>query len=1068
MKKITLFFALLFCVTAGFAQTFTGANGAIPDNNCDATNEFTVSVTGIGTLGTTLVLDQVDIDITHTWDSDIDVTLISPDGTEVDLTSDNGGSGDDYTSTVFRDDATEAITAGSAPFTGTYLPEQALTTFNGIDANGDWILRVCDDASGDTGTLNSWSITFDAPPTCPNPSTLAVTYVDGFTADLAWTETGVATTWNIELVDITAGGTATGTATSAGVTTNPFNVTGLTPENDYEFYVQSVCGGDVSDWIGPFAFSTTVACPDPSALTVTNITTEGADLGWTAGGSEALWDIEIVDVTAGGTATGTATATGVTNPHTVSGLTDNNDYEFYVRADCDANGTSTWVGPFAFTTACTAFTAPYSEDFENAGDTPDCWLNNGDENWLFADAGTGHIGNNGTITGASASNGYFAWVDASGEQADAVLTSPFIDVAGLTTPSVSFYLISDNEGNANSDLDVSIWDGAAWNSMATYNTNTAGWEQKIIDISGLTITGNIQVRFTFTESMPTDFYDDIAIDDVVVDELPTCIVPSGLAVNPTSVTEAMATWTAGDSETAWNYEYGVTGFTQGSGTTGTVNTTPSLSLSSLTEGETYDIYIQADCGGDTSDFISITWTQPVQGETCETAIMVNALPYNTTDDTANFGDDYSGSPGANGCGTTSSYLNGDDVVYAYTAAADGTINIAMSAIGDTYSGVFVYTDCASIGTECVAGFGNGNSTNDYDFNVDVTNGTTYYIVISTWASPQSTTYTLDITEVLCSDPTGLSVSNITETTAEFSWTDGGSPNAEYAIVPAGSGEPASGTAITADTYSASSLTASTSYDFYVRSDCGGGQFSNWVMINFYTGHCIPDAGTSNLTYIDTVTTTNGGQNIDNTASGFATDNYADNFSTMTVSAAQDGSFDFNVEIVGGTVGCAVWVDWNNDFIFEASEAVFSTTSYENGPFTATVTVPNTVANGDYRMRMMIDWNDSNPGDDSACALASGRGEIEDYKLTVDSSLSIADVEATAFKYYPNPVNNVLTINAQNTIQNVAVYNMLGQEVLRSTPNTMTQNVDMSALEAGAYFVQVTINDTAKTIKILKK
>ena len=40
-----------------------------------------------------------------------------------------------------------------------------------------------------------------------------------------------------------------------------------------------------------------------------------------------------------------------------------NDYEYYVQADCGAGGASGWVGPFAFTTACAAFTAPYIEDF---------------------------------------------------------------------------------------------------------------------------------------------------------------------------------------------------------------------------------------------------------------------------------------------------------------------------------------------------------------------------------------------------------------------------------------------------------------------------------------------------------------------------------------------------------------------------------------------------------------------------------------------------------------------------------------------------------------------------------
>jgi len=197
MKKITFSLLLILISAIGFAQTFTGSTGAIPDSNCDATNQFPVTVTGVGILNTTNVLDQIDLDITHTWDADLDISLIAPDATVIDLTSDNGGSGDDFTGTQFRDDASTPITDGSPPFTGVFQPEQALGTFNaaGVDADGVWILQVCDDAGGDTGTLNSWSITF-----APAPSCLAA--AGGLTADAS----------PVELI----GGTATISATASG------------------------------------------------------------------------------------------------------------------------------------------------------------------------------------------------------------------------------------------------------------------------------------------------------------------------------------------------------------------------------------------------------------------------------------------------------------------------------------------------------------------------------------------------------------------------------------------------------------------------------------------------------------------------------------------------------------------------------------------------------------------------------------------------------------------------------------------------------------------------------------
>src|SRR5690606_25528584 len=128
------------------------------------------------------------------------------------------------------------------------------------------------------------------------------------------------------------------------------------------------------------------------------------------------------------------------------------------------------------------------------------------------------------------------------------------------------------------------------------------------------------------------------------------------------------------------------------------------------------------------------------------------LPFVTTDDTSNYMDDYSGSPGTT-CGSTFGYLNGDDVVYLYTPTSDTSIDIELSNLSDNYTGIFVYDECADIGTSCLTGATNGFSQTDLLIdNFSVTGGETYYIVISTWAAPQNVGYTLTITENTCMDP----------------------------------------------------------------------------------------------------------------------------------------------------------------------------------------------------------------------------------------------------------------------------------------------------------------------------
>jgi hypothetical protein len=91
-----------------------------------------------------------------------------------------------------------------------------------------------------------------------------------------------------------------------------------------------------------------------------------------------------------------------------------------------------------------------------------------------------------------------------------------------------------------------------------------------------------------------------------------------------------------------------------------------------------------------------------------------------------------------------------------------------------------------------------------------------------------------------------------------------------------------------------------------------------------------------------------------------------------------------------------------------------------------------------------------------------------FRFINSTALGIEDVDpVSSFNFYPNPVNDMLTIKAQASIDSITVYNMLGQAVVRSTPNATESTVDMSALQTGAYFVQVSINNTLKTVRVVK-
>lgn len=152
-------FAYDFTMPVGAPTTTTGTYNPtdvprpIPDPGSTAS---TISV------GDTRPVTDVNVrvNILHPSDADLDLFLQAPGGSpSIELSTDNGGSGANYSNTVFDDQALNSIVSGSAPFTGTFSPEGQLSNVNGLAANGGWALSVTDDAAGSSGTLLSWSLT---------------------------------------------------------------------------------------------------------------------------------------------------------------------------------------------------------------------------------------------------------------------------------------------------------------------------------------------------------------------------------------------------------------------------------------------------------------------------------------------------------------------------------------------------------------------------------------------------------------------------------------------------------------------------------------------------------------------------------------------------------------------------------------------------------------------------------------------------------------------------------------------------------------------------------------------
>ncbi|MCA0350836.1 MAG: S8 family serine peptidase [Chloroflexi bacterium] len=152
--------------------SYSGTSIGIPD---DPFEYVTVPLSVSQSL--TIADLNVLINIRHGYVADLDVALIAPDGTAINLTNDNGFGGDHFINTEFDDQATQFITAvqaSDAPFTGRYRPEEPLSRFNGHNSQGIWTLQINDDTEDDSGTFVGFSLDFASAAYQCQPSGLSI------------------------------------------------------------------------------------------------------------------------------------------------------------------------------------------------------------------------------------------------------------------------------------------------------------------------------------------------------------------------------------------------------------------------------------------------------------------------------------------------------------------------------------------------------------------------------------------------------------------------------------------------------------------------------------------------------------------------------------------------------------------------------------------------------------------------------------------------------------------------------------------------------------------------------
>ena len=423
--------------------------------------------------------------------------------------------------------------------------------------------------------------------------------------------------------------------------------------------------------------------------------------------------------------------------------------------------------------------------------------------------------------------------------------------------------------------------------LSTLTADQLDYEEKVINLA---ITGARYFAFVkvYTQTVAGQFGDRWLVDDVKL--VLRCTDPTVLGVNSISATGATLTWT-NTATTTYEVEYGVSGFTPGTGTLVTnitSTTTPrsyTIPAGTLSPSTDYQFYVRAICPASTSELVGpfLFPTTPL-GATCAAPIPVTALPYSANSNTLTYGNNINpASPGNTGCGTTGAFMAGNDVVYSYTPTATGLISISMNPQGSTNTGMFIYSSCANIGVSCIGGVADATSNvrNIPAFNVTINQP--IYIVLSSTAATASYNYNLIIQQVNCVAPINLSAGAFSTSSGTLSWTNGNfgtSTSWEVAVQPAGSPIPAgAGTQTNTNTnFPVTGLSAATPYQYWVRADCGNGTFSAWSG-PFLFNTTICDVAGCNYTFI-------------------MTDTFGDGWNGGTMQVRQNG-------IVVGTLGTQI-------------------------------------------------------------------------------------------------------------------------------------------------------------------
>lgn len=631
------------------------------------------------------------------------------------------------------------------------------------------------------------------------------------------------------------------------------------------------------------------SCPTPYALTLAAVGSDNVDLSWTTTATST--QIAVVHVDSVPQSSDFNSVNGTTA--NVSGLMGDVEYMAYAYDICGSDTASV-----SFRTLCNVFSTPYSEDFDGGafvaatsfsgtdGYLSTCWstnltgFNGTYPAWVVGE-GTTPSGTSltssysaGPIGDATTGYGNYMFVEGSNYSSSgtdgARLESPLIDLSNLTEPYLSFdaHLWQSYQSPSYTpkmSIEISNDNGLTWTDFqlqeGPFDSQTS--KSSLYENVGVALSSYVDDTVIIAFVL-NDFYayNDLAIDNIVIDEAPACYAPI------VGVDSISYDWVTFNSLTYLGSSYYYTTANSTSTTGGSLTSSPD-SVTNLSSDSTYLFYFYSDCTTGNSDTVGPISITPLTFNACGPTTV---FPYVETFETSSakkgcwtteilsgFRDwDINSTGGAwSGPATAAEGSIFAEIDYSSSGEArlispvmdmsqyvtgqvnfqfhneewfgdQNTLNVEyrLSAT-DPWVTVWTNDDNTSVWTDGSATSLATSQTMQFAFRVQLAYG--YNVGVDSVSFEQGPT---------CLKPIGPTAYDITSNGASVTWT-GLTQN--YSVDYGQVGTSALLVSATNDSISLSNLSPSTEYYVVVKADCGGGTFSDPSDTMYFSTACLPDS-----------------------------------------------------------------------------------------------------------------------------------------------------------------------------------------------------------------------------------